>query len=599
MNKIICYFLTILSLGSGDFSRESKQFKDSLFEMSTESNVAMSLVDALQNWADALEAQISMMRGEVLDLKTENTKLSDTVENLQNENGLLKSTLTNLDGNFMTFKGEQKADLKILSESFADFIDHFNDFSLNSHSNFSKVNQKFSSLDQKVGNLTEIDVKNAVKIGKNAENLMKITAENEALNANVQLLLYNASVAFFSDYERLQNQNTDLNKKIDLLKNDTISLQDQILSSLELVQIELSSSASNLESLNSSISHHLGKMEMNMTQISSKNEEMKQEIFQINGMVQGNVEALKTQANMSMELQEILHQTANSVSILRGNFTNSTLNFAISLHSLNEMSAYNSTLLQRGFFGLEKHFIEMKQKLFETQLQVVSVNSSTQNLGDLRGEVFNIGQVMANTTNLISKRFQDLSQTNSALQESLASLWNITDHLDAKVQKIHSNHSFVTGNFQNSLSDFQANLAKLQERNLNSSQKMDIFELGLKNLLNFSMDLDANVTILSHQTEKNEKNLTLNKRKIDKIYELYELQSERIIDNANIIKDNVTNLSVAANILEAELSRVASGFNGLKNALNRHISNTGNIEVNVQKLVTEGVFVKSELDSLR
>ena len=43
-------------------SRLSKQFKDG-------DNEAMSLVDALQQWADALEAQISMMRAEVIEVK--------------------------------------------------------------------------------------------------------------------------------------------------------------------------------------------------------------------------------------------------------------------------------------------------------------------------------------------------------------------------------------------------------------------------------------------------------------------------------------------------------------------------------------------------
>ena len=60
-------------------NRMSKQFKDNLFSSSeavnNDANVAMSLVDALQNWADALEAQISMMRVEVLELKTSNRKL--------------------------------------------------------------------------------------------------------------------------------------------------------------------------------------------------------------------------------------------------------------------------------------------------------------------------------------------------------------------------------------------------------------------------------------------------------------------------------------------------------------------------------------------
>ena len=65
-----------------------QQFKDAFMQENddnldaSEAGIAMSLVDALQKWADALEAQISMMRSEVLTLKSSNLELSNEVSNL-------------------------------------------------------------------------------------------------------------------------------------------------------------------------------------------------------------------------------------------------------------------------------------------------------------------------------------------------------------------------------------------------------------------------------------------------------------------------------------------------------------------------------------
>ena len=105
----------------------SKQFKDTLFDsqeaVNNDASVAMSLVDALQNWADALEAQISMMRGEVLELKTTNRQLSDDLTDLKSENVQLKSQVETLGTSFMQFKGEAKGvqeDIRVMSSSFGE-----------------------------------------------------------------------------------------------------------------------------------------------------------------------------------------------------------------------------------------------------------------------------------------------------------------------------------------------------------------------------------------------------------------------------------------------------------------------------------------------
>ena len=584
-------------------SRMSKQFKDTLFDSSesvnNDANVAMSLVDALQKWADALEAQISMMRVEVLELKTSNRKLTEEVSDLKSENVQTKTQLETLGQSFMQFKGENKGvqeDIRVMSSSFGDFIDHFNDFTVSVTLNFTGVNKTMEVMKENMTNHLEDNKtieKLQVQIEDNQNGIAHVLADNKALNANVQLILYNASMAFFSDFEDLRGQAKDLEVEIDLIKanhnnlaNETDLMRDQIVTSLEVIQREVvatqtateASLRPMLEALNKTLTDTLGKMEMNVTKLNMKNEDVKQDVFRLNSMVAGNVNALQTQANMTLSMQEQMINMATSVNDLQGTVENTTHTFALGLHHLTEMSSYNSTLLQRGFFGLEKHFIETKRKIFETQLQLVSVNSTLKTIGDLREEVLVIGQSMANTTLLVVGRFDDLSSTNMAIQDSLAKMWNLTDQLDNKLNKLQTNHTFVSGIFKTGLKEVVTKQdlfeSQLEQKILNKTVSL---ESAVGSLMNYTLDLDTNFMTLKA-------NISMANRRIERVFELYEMQGKRVAENANVIKDNATNLSLAVNILEAELSRVASSYAGLKNALSRHISNTGK-ETRYTKLV--------------
>ena len=202
-------------------------------------------------------------------------------------------------------------------------------------------------------------------------------------------------------------------------------------------------------------------------------------------------------------------------------------------------------------------------------MQLVSVNSTLKTIGDLRAEVLVIGQSMANSTVLVAGRFDDLSSTNMAIQDSLAKMWNLTDQLDNKLNKLQTNHTCVSGIFKTGLKDVVAKQdlfeIQLEQKILNKTASL---ESAVGSLLNYTLDLDTNFMTLKA-------NISMANRRIERVFELYEMQGKRVAENANVIKDNITNLSLAANILEAELSRVASSYAGLKNALSRHISNTG------------------------
>ena len=68
--------------------RNDRQFKQAA--ENSEDGVAIGLIDALQRWADALEAQINLMRSEVVTLKSANRDLRNQVTELKESDAELR-----------------------------------------------------------------------------------------------------------------------------------------------------------------------------------------------------------------------------------------------------------------------------------------------------------------------------------------------------------------------------------------------------------------------------------------------------------------------------------------------------------------------------
>lgn len=611
--------------------RLSRQFKDTLLnsgeENPSDASIAMSLVDALQKWADALEAQISMMRVEVMDLKTSNRELSNEVSTLRTENQMLKTNFKEVESNIEAFEGETtgiKDDLRVMSTSFSDFLDHFNQHSQTVSANHSQLRDSLANLspvEDKVATIVTAFSALEDEVKANENRLVQVMADNKALEANVQLILYNASVALFKDVEDLRTNDEAfvadfknvqmslgfIQAKFDVIANETGFIKDQVLSSLEIIQTEIEATQeATLEkmkplftSLNSTLYNSVGTLQSNVSELKMVQEEMKQDLFRLEAMAASNAASNTMHSNMTMSMQDQLIHLSSAMDNLQGTLQNATTGLDANIFNLSVVASYNSTQLQRGFFSLERHFIEMKREIFETHLQVVSVNASVHSIGDLRTEVMAIGQAMANTTSLVSDRFEDVAATTSALQQNFDIAWNATYNLDKRLTKLETNHTFVTGIVKSSISEIYAKQDEVEWAVKKAANRTLMLESGLAGLMNYSLELDDNVMGVKESLTRVNASLARADQRIEKAYELYELHDARIVENANLIKENVTKLSLAANILEAELSRVASGYMSLKNALSRYVSNAGNVEVNVQKLATENVYVKSELDALR
>ena len=586
--------------------RNSKQFKDAFMNENddnldaSEAGIAMSLVDALQKWADALEAQISMMRGEVLTLKSSNLELSNEVSNLRTKNEDCKMKINDLNQEHIRFKGETAEDFQTMGSSITKFLDHFESFTSDTKSNVSQLNENFVKLN---------DHQN-----KNDNRMIEIIADNKALSANVQLILYNASVALFNDVEDLRANNEifalelkdlasnykNLNRKYDVMANDTHDMQDEVMDTLETIKLEIkstheltiSSMMPMIKQFNLTFLDTVGKLEFNVSVLTKNQDDLTSEMSTLTSLMDSQINTIQTQTNMTIAVQDDVVSLSNVVNDLQGKMNTSMTSMENKMKQNLEVSIYNSTLLQRGFFSLERHFIEVKRKVFETSLNVVSINATLANLGDLRTEVMTIGQAMANTTTLITDQFHEVHMKANGLQESYNILWNVSNVLDDKINRLQANHSLVTGMVTNSFKEVLEQIDSVESRMYTLTNRTLTSETGLSELMYFSAELDQRVIDLTTNMTKVNTTVGLVDHNLKHIYELYELQGQRLLDNTAKFENS-------ANILETELSRVAAGYNNLKNALGRYVSSAGNLESNVQKLASDNNQVKGELDSLK
>ncbi len=101
--------------------------------------VGVGLIDALQRWADALEAQITLMRQEMSEMRADNRKLREASTRAAAEAEAAKRELKDIRGKMKTNQGEMvrlsggteakveslREDLRTFSESFSDFLGHY------------------------------------------------------------------------------------------------------------------------------------------------------------------------------------------------------------------------------------------------------------------------------------------------------------------------------------------------------------------------------------------------------------------------------------------------------------------------------------------
>ena len=378
--------------------------------------------------------------------------------------------------------------------------------------------------------------------------------------------------------------------------------------------------------MNVSLSEFLGSLRSNVSQLDQTASEMKSGMFKMESQLMMNEMTSSANTNATLSLQTRVRkleeniadvqgkmidlqtnvvdmadshrETSKAASHLRGSVT--TLESGLmELGRITKKGEINSTMLQLGYRGLERHYVELKRDLFETQLQMVSLNQSLNSIGEVRQDLVSVGLAMANTTSFLTKRIDEVSTFSGLIKEDVNQMSNQTHFIDEKLQRFIYSYNHTSGNMLSSVTKLRDELGKTHNRTA-------YLEFGLSGIMNYSLEMEGSLKNVQenlsgclqaiHFLNLNASDFSVRFEYVDKVQAE---QSELISTNANHIQGNVSRLSLAANLLETELSRVASSYNRLKHALSNQIQSSGIMEVSIQKMTQESTVIKAELDSIK
>ena len=711
-----------------------------------ETNIAMSLVDALQKWADALEAQISMMREDMSDLKSSNMDLKDKMSTLEMDNNRLTSEVGQLTNRLDELTGKMNVvndgmgvveglrdDILVMSTSFGEFLNHFNNYSIAVMSNYSSMTDELSTTVTTVRSLystitsmsteTQISSKNlsqslsklsthmsemdsGISLYKNftlsrleaiekevdsmsevmvnqttlekivihfsteitevktasTNNFSAVSGEVKDMATAFHQTLYNASFLIFHDVEEVKKKmdrvtsdlkkvslsfNSDLktvSAGLDLMaggfedkwknsENKILSFSSKIddyFSNLKLVELKMRDMdltfPTTIRQLNVSLSASIGSLRFNVTHLDQAMDGLRSGLFKIESQMMANEMTGAANGNATLALQTRMRKIEQTVGDVQGkmvevksNLQNlasghtdlaqnttflrgSLLNLESGLFELGKLTKRgetNSTMLQLGYRGLEKHYIELKRDLFETQLQVVSLNVSLNSVGEIRNDLVSVGLAMANTTSFLTQRIEEVSANCGDLKDDLAQAWNRSHFVDDKLHRFIQTYNHSSGNMFNTMTSM------VEELNSNRNRTIHL-ELGLAGIMNFSLELESTMKLVQDNVSGCVQaigglnlNATHMSVRIDKLTKAQAQQGQVVLEQSQHFEGNVSQLSLAANILETELSRVASAYGSLKQALSSQIQSVGIMEVGLQKMTKETLNLKGEVDSLK
>jgi len=413
------------------------------------------------------------------------------------------------------------------------------------------------------------------------------------------------------------------------LINFGAKIEDLLLSlsnvDLRIREVE-SSIGPTVNELNVSLSASIGSLRSNVTHLDKMTEGLKSGLFKIESQVRMTEISQTANTNATVAIQTRVRKVEETVGDLQGKFIefianveglaegqadlskNATLlrsNLAnlesglFELGRLTKKGEANSSMLQLGYRGLERHYVELKRDLFETQLQVVSLNASLNSVGEIRQDLMSVGKAVANTTSFLTNRIEEVSTNCGELKEEIYQMWNKTHFTDDKLHRFMNSYNHSSGNMISTMTKFKDELGKTHNRTT-------YLEFGLAGIMNFSLEIDSTLRLVQDNITGcilaiNELNLngTHMSAKLEKLSKIQKHQNHLIMENSNHIEGNVSQLSLAANILETELSRLVSSYGGLKLALSNQIQSVGVMELNIQKMTKQTLTLKSEIDSMK
>ncbi|XP_040579817.1 uncharacterized protein [Lepeophtheirus salmonis] len=633
--------------------RNSRQF--STMQSDGNDPADVSLIDALQKWADALETQISLTHGEVLTLRSESRTAQEEISQLKSENIRRDTELARLRMETEEVKetGKEFAQrLNVLTSSMTNYMNrissqterlYFNSSELRDRLNYTITNVDIltSNTDYVKKKLTTqgVDIRALLnRLDRQESSVQKLNRSSLSLDS-FSTTIVNLTNTVYNDIASIKDSTvtnfTTLAVEMNALKlgfrstlfNTTNSL-DKRISALKVEINELNITSGRLQRYKMETDTKFLRLEGDLesqivdveTKADLKLQTVRQEVFRN----AGNIE--KINISLAHNSQELSHQLS-TLNFVQGNIKNYSPNEILyqfrreilqnNTHFHNNFSRIWNTLnivekrqksdsnkvshLSKNLGSFEEYYINLKRQIFQNRLYIVNFNVSLNDLGSLGADLRSATETVMSKSNDLQTNFKNLMDDNDKIRLDLSSIRNNSMSLMMSFDDLTINVSRISGNLKNFKYESRLSTNSIQNDLTFTKNKTYDCELRLSALLNhtlsyrtslISLRKDFNLTKLSQKQLQSSIN-----SKISKLYEIHSVQTEEITNKISNTRGNLTQLDDS---VVNSLSTLETKLEILKKVLYNTVDSTESLEDMLEDVVENSVpSLRKELDSLQ
>ena len=302
--------------------------------------------------------------------------------------------------------------------------------------------------------------------------------------------------------------------------------------------------------------------------------------------------------NTTHSLRDQMYRMEQALATLEGNTTN--LSIAVSEGSRNH------TLVVGGLRALEKHFIDVKKDMFETRLNVVSMNDTITQLGERDNDLLRMRDKLAETNDGIVIRLDALGKETNVLRADVGALWNNTVTLSNRVQGLAQNVSDNADSFSAQIGEIHSVNGVHHKALERASNRTNVLEVGITGLMNYSVEVQGNLSrLLVFAAENKAEILELKvadtnlEDKIDEIFDLHDIHTTRVTQTKGLVQANLTRLEGMTSAIESDMATMTARYQTLETLFTNYAKSAGDLEIDVERLKDGHVKTKNDLETVK
>ncbi|TRY70641.1 hypothetical protein TCAL_15045 [Tigriopus californicus] len=630
-----------LNKSEGNMAKESSTVNTKVEVMRTDLQVfSKSFSDFLQHYQDHAD----QTKANVTSLSKRMNALKGSVQELSSSSG--------------DISGEVKASLETMTNSIAvltqtDYIlqDRLKQTENMTQAFASEIGTEIMKLrttiisptffNDAIGNLSR-EINNA-KV-ENEMNITTLSFSVKALEQNIKLLLLNTteeteenimtikdaikqirqeiklqSDAFATDFVSVRKSVDFAKGKYDELSifADTINLKlrhnievrnnfttvvllamNDLGSRIEVSEEALAELQPQLVAFNKSLSNLMGQVGTEILRLQDTNSVLQTRLGLLNDTMTEHQDATVVNSNVTIGLSEKISGLETKLHMVEGNAT------LLSIKT--QQSERNYTIIVRGITSLEKHFIDMKQDMFSTKLNVGVINNTVSNLGLVTESLGAMQDDMDNVTQTIKTKLVEMADHSNEVKGEMTILWNTTAVISTKLQEMVQNVTHLQGRVTQETDKNALTNSRQNKRMDKFGNTTSALEIGLTGLMNYSVEVQANISrLLVFAAENKAEILELKvansglEAQMGTLNDLHDIHNDKVTEHAGLTEANITRLNGLAGALETELDVMTQRYQTLESLFANYAQTAGDLGEDVQKIQDEQMETRNSIETMK